>query len=171
MEPVGACFAEGRVGRVATAFRMACLAGLALSGAGWVASNPLPASVARALDHAVAAGDAEAVGQLAGGNPMIGAEIVVIAATRRPGLAARIAAAAAGHAPEIAPELAGAAAVANPKAAPEIAAAVSVAVPAARAAVADTVVGALPPDERMAAATRVHAAMAAVVLPSVEDPQ
>jgi len=133
--------------------------------------SPLPKSVQRALDKALAVGDPVAIGQLVGGNAMLGAEIVAIAVTRRPDLAPRIAAAAAGNVPQVAPQLAAAAATADPQAAPQIAARVSVAVPAARKAVADAVVGSLPPGDRMAAAARVQAAVAAVELPSVEDPQ
>jgi Meckel syndrome type 1 protein len=132
---------------------------------------PLPKSVQRALDRAVAIGDPVAIGQLVGGNPMLGVQIVAIAVTRRPDLAPRIAAAAAGNVPQVAPQLAAAAATADPQAAAQIAARVAVAVPAARKAVADAVVGTLPPGDRMAAAARVHAAVEAVELPSTEDPQ
>lgn len=162
---------EGRVGKVARALGGVALVGLAMSWPAVAATRTLPASVQRALDHGTAAGDPESIGQLAGGNPTVAAEIVAIAVTRRPELAARIAAAAAGAAPQIAPQLAGAAAVADPRAATEIATAVSMRVPAARSAVADAVVGALPPNDRMAAATRVHAALDAIELPSLEDPQ
>lgn len=134
------------------------------------ASAPLPKSVQRALDRAVAVGDPIAIGQLVGGNAMLGSEIVALAVARRPDLAPRIAAAAAGNVPQVAPQLAAAAATADPNAAAEITAAVSIAVPAARGAVADAVVGALPPNDRMAAATRIRAAIAAVALPSVDDP-
>ena len=151
--------------------RAIVLSVLILPSAALAGTSPLPASVQRALDRSVAAGDPVAIGQLVGGNQMMGAEIVAMAVTRRPDLAARIAAAAAGNVPQVAPQLAAAAAVADPAAAPEIAAAVSVAVPAAHAAVADAVVGALPPNDRMAAAARVHAAMDEVALPSVDDPQ
>ncbi|HEV2674583.1 MAG TPA: hypothetical protein VGV37_08580 [Aliidongia sp.] len=147
------------------------MAGLALPWPAIAASNLLPAPVARALERSVAVGDADSIGLLVGGNPMIGAEIVVIAVTRRPDLAARIAAAAAGQAPQIAPQLAGAAAVADPAAAPQIAVAVSTMVPAARGAVADAVVGVLPPNDRMAAGGRVHAAVDAIEFPSLENPQ
>lgn len=163
--------AEGCVGRAARALGVVALACLALPGPAPATAKVLPAPVDRALDRAIAAGDPASVGLLAGGNPGLGAEIVAIAVTRRPDLAARIAAAAAGAAPQIAPQLAGAAAVANPLAAAEIAAAVWVAVPASRAAVADAVVGVLPPSDRMAAAAKVHAALDAVQLPSLEDPQ
>jgi len=135
------------------------------------ATSPLPKSVQRALDRAVAIGDPTAIGQLVGGNPMLGAEIVALAVTRRPDLAPGIAAAAAGNVPQVAPQLAAAAATADPQAAPQIAARVSVAVPAARKAIADAVVGTLPPGDRMAAAVRIHAAVDAVELPSTEDPQ
>jgi len=134
-------------------------------------ASPLPKAVQRALDRAVAIGDPVAIGQLVGGNPMLGAEIVALAVTRRPDLAPRIAAAAAGNVPQVAPQLAAAAATADPPAAPQIAAAVSVSVPRSRAAVADAVVGTLPPGDRMAAAARIHAAVDAVELPSIEDPQ
>ena len=133
-------------------------------------TSPLPKSVERALDRAITAGDPGAIGQLVGGNAMLGAEIVAIAVTRRPDLAPRIAAAAAGNVPQVAPQLAAAAATADPVAAPEIAAAVSVAVPAARAAVADAVVGTLPPGDRMTAATRIRTAVDAAAPPSVDDP-
>lgn len=136
-----------------------------------VAANaPLPKTLERALDRAIAAGDPATIGQLVGGNPQLGARIVATAVARRPELAARIAAAAAGNVPQVAPQLAAAAAVADPAAAAEIAAAVSLTVPAARAAVADAVVGTLPPNDRMAAADKVHAAIDAVALPSVDDP-
>ena len=159
------------VGRVATALRVASLACLISAPAALAADRPLPASVERALDRAIDGGDPEAIGQLVGGNPMIGVEIVVIAVTKRPDLAARIAAAAAGNAPEIAPQLAGAAAVASPTSAAQIATAVSVVVPAARPAVADAVVGTLPPDDRMTAGMRVHSTIGAVRMPSLEDPR
>jgi hypothetical protein len=144
---------------------------LACSAAAQGADKLFPVPVARALDRASAAGDPASIGQLVGGNPAIGVEIVVIAVTRRPELADRIAAAAADNAPQLAPQIAGAAAVANPAAAARIAAAVWVVVPAARDRVADAVVGTLPPGDRMAAAAKVHAAIDAVVLPSVDDPQ
>ena len=130
----------------------------------------LPKSVQRAFDRAIAIGDPIAIGQLAGGNAMLSSDIVLLAVTRRPDLAARIAAAAAGNVPQVAPQLAAAAATADPKAAAEIAAAVTMAVPAARNAVADAVVGTLPPNERMAAAGRIRAAVDAVEGPSLDDP-
>jgi hypothetical protein len=144
---------------------------LASSEPSLAADKLFPIPVSRALDRAIAAGDPGSIGQLVGGNPMIGPEIVVIAVTRRPELTDRIAAAAADNAPELAPQLAGAAAVANPAAAAGIAAAVWVRVPAARDRVADAVVGSLPPSDRMVAAARVHAAIDAVVLPSLDDPR
>ena len=134
------------------------------------AATALPKPVQRALDRAIAIGDASAIGQLAGGNPALSSDIVLLAVTRRPDLAARIAAAAAGNVPQVAPQLAAAAATADPKAAAEIAAAVTLVVPAARGAVADAVVGTLPPNERMAAAGRIHAAVDAVEGPSLDDP-
>ncbi|HLZ66443.1 MAG TPA: hypothetical protein VKQ29_09440 [Aliidongia sp.] len=139
------------------------------ASAAFAGASPLPASVERALGRATEAGDPAAIGQLVGGNPMLGAEIVAMAVTRRPDLAAPIAAAAAGNVPDVAPQLA--AAVADPAAATGIATAVSVAVPAARAAVADAIVAMLPPNDRLAAATRIHAAISATILPSVDDPQ
>jgi hypothetical protein len=135
------------------------------------AASPLPPVVQRGLDHALAIGDTAAIGQLVGGNQMMGAEIVARAVTRRPDLAARIAAAAAGNLPQVAPQLAAAAAVASPPAGPDIAAAVSVAVPGAREAVADAIVETVAPKDRVATATRVRAAMAAVGFPSLDDPQ
>jgi len=145
-------------------------AGLLSSSPSFAATTALPKSVQRALDRAIAVGDPIAIGQLAGGNAMLSSDIVVLAVTRRPDLAARIAAAAAGNVPQVAPQLAAAAATADPKAAAEIAAAVTLAVPAARGAVADAVVGTLPPNERMAAAGRIHAAVEAVEGPSLDDP-
>jgi hypothetical protein len=167
-----AIFVAGKpMDRVEKALRAMVFCGLLLPATALAGTSPLPASVQRALDRSVAAGDPLAIGQLVGGNQMLGAEIVAMAVTRRPDLAARIAAAAAGNVPQVAPQLAAAAAVADPAAAPEIAAAVSVAVPAAHATVADAVVSTLPPDDRMAAASRIHAAIDRVVLPSVDDPQ
>ena len=145
-------------------------AGLLSASPSLAASTALPKSVQRALDRAIAIGDPIAIGQLAGGNAKLSSDIVLLAVTRRPDLAARIAAAAAGNVPQAAPQLAAAAATADPKAAAEIAAAVTLAVPAARAAVADAVVGSLPPNDRMAAAGRIHAAVDAAEGPSLDDP-
>jgi len=145
-------------------------AGLLSASPSLAASTALPKSVQRALDRAIAIGDPIAIGQLAGGNAKLSSDIVLLAVTRRPDLAARIAAAAAGNVPQVAPQLAAAAATADPKAAAEIAAAVTLAVPAARAAVADAVVGSLPPNDRMAAAGRIHAAVDAAEGPSLDDP-
>ena len=156
-----------RIGKAVCAVAVAMLA-LPAFAAG---TSPLPKSVQRALDRAIAAGDPTSIGQLVGGNPMLGGEIVAIAVTRRPDLAPRIAAAAAGNVPQVAPQLAAAAATADPAAAPDIAAAVSLAVPAARAAVADAVVGTLPPNDRMAAAGRIRKAVDAAKPPSVDDPE
>jgi len=148
-------------------------AGLLSASPSLAASTALPKSVQRALDRAIAIGargPPTALGQLAGGNAKLSSDIVLLAVTRRPDLAARIAAAAAGNVPQVAPQLAAAAATADPKAAAEIAAAVTLAVPAARAAVADAVVGSLPPNDRMAAAGRIHAAVDAAEGPSLDDP-
>lgn len=146
------------------------VAALLLATPSFAQAAPLPKSVQRALDRAIAIGDPEAIGQLAGGNPALSSDIVVLAVTRRPDLAPRIAAAAAGNVPQVAPQLAAAAATADPKAAAEIAAAVTLTVPAARHAIADAVVGTMPPNERMGAAARIHAAVNAVEGPSLDDP-
>jgi len=151
--------------------KIICVAAVLLSAPpSLAASTTLPKSVQRALARAIAIGDPIAIGQLAGGNAKLSSDIVLLAVTRRPDLAARIAAAAAGNVPQVAPQLAAAAATADPKAAAEIAAAVTLAVPAARAAVADAVVGSLPPNDRMAAAGRIHAAVDAAEGPSLDDP-